>query len=97
MDNDKREFDDGVRRVELYKIASPHVGEMIIAYLPKEKILFEADMLDIPEVGIPPAGDDTVDLAKQLERLGLRVETIVPVHGRVGTIEDLRLALSNRK
>jgi glyoxylase-like metal-dependent hydrolase (beta-lactamase superfamily II) len=97
MDNDKREFDDGVRRVELYKIASPHVGEMIIAYLPKEKILFEADMLDIPEVGIPPAGDDTVDLAKQIERLGLRVETIVPVHGRVGTIEDLRLALSNRK
>jgi glyoxylase-like metal-dependent hydrolase (beta-lactamase superfamily II) len=96
MAGNKREFDDGVRRVELYMISSPHVGEMIIAYLPKEKILFEGDVLDIPEAGVPPAGDDTADLAKQIEKLGLQVETIVPVHGRVGTIEDLRLALSNR-
>jgi len=97
LDSNKREFDDGVRRVELYKFASPHVAEMIVAYLPKEKILFEGDLLDIPEAGIPPAGDDTADLAAQIQKLGLQVETIVPVHGRVGTVEDLRLALSNRK
>jgi glyoxylase-like metal-dependent hydrolase (beta-lactamase superfamily II) len=97
LDSNKRDFDDGVRRVELYKFASPHVAEIIVAYLPKEKILFEGDLLDIPEAGIPPAGDDTVDLAAQIQKLGLQVETIVPVHGRVGTIEDLRVALSNRK
>ena len=44
---DKRVFEDGVHQVELYRFASPHTGEMIVAYLPKEKILFEADMLDI--------------------------------------------------
>lgn len=89
----KRVFDDGVHKVELYRFASPHVAEMIIAYLPKEKILFEADMLDIPEAGSPTPGDDTVDLANHIEKLGLDVETVIPVHGRIGTIADLRTAV----
>jgi glyoxylase-like metal-dependent hydrolase (beta-lactamase superfamily II) len=93
---DTRVFDDGVHKVELYRFASPHAGEMIVAYLPKEKILLEADMLDISEAGRSVAGDDTIDLAKQIERLGLQVETIVPVHGRLGTLADLRGAVSDR-
>ena len=92
----KRVFDDGVHRVELYRFASPHVGDMIIAYLPKEKILIEADMLDIPEAGMPTAGDDTVDLANQIEKLGLQVETLIPVHGKLGTMADLRTAVGGR-
>lgn len=94
--NDKRVFEDGKHRVELYKITSPHVAEMILVYLPNEKVLLEADILDIPEAGTPPAGDDTVDLANQLQKLGLAVDTIVPVHGRIGTLADLKLAVSNR-
>jgi glyoxylase-like metal-dependent hydrolase (beta-lactamase superfamily II) len=93
---DKRVFEDGVHQVELYRFASPHTGEMIVAYLPKEKILFEADMLDISEAGRVVAGDDTVDLAKQIERLGLQVETIIPVHGRIGTFADLTGAVTER-
>jgi len=93
---DKRVFDDGVHRVELYRFASPHTSEMIVAYLPKEKILFEADLLDISEGGRVVAGDDTVDLAKQIERLGLQVDTIIPVHGRIGTIADLTGAVTER-
>ncbi len=92
----KRVFDDGVHKVELYRLASPHVAEMIIAYLPKEKILLEADMLDIPEAGNPTPGDDTVDLANQIEKLGLEVETLIPVHGRIGTMADLREAISSK-
>lgn len=92
---DKRVFDDGSQRVELYQISNPHVGEMIIAYLPKEKLLFEADMLDIHEAGTSPAGNDTVDLAEQLKKLGLNVERIIPVHGRMGTMADLEQALAN--
>jgi glyoxylase-like metal-dependent hydrolase (beta-lactamase superfamily II) len=93
---DRRVFDDGVHKVELYRFANPHAGEMIVAYLPQQKILFEADMLDISEAGVVVAGDDTIDLARQIEKLGLQVETIVPVHGRVGTIADLRGAVSDR-
>jgi len=92
----KRVFDDGVHTVELYRFASPHVAEMIVAYLPKEKILIEADMLDIPDAGSPAAGDDTVDLANQIEKLGLEVETLIPVHGRIGTMADLREAISSK-
>jgi flavorubredoxin len=93
---DKRVFDDGTRTLQLYQFSSPHVGEMIIAYLPKEKILLEADMLDIPEAGLVPAGDDTLDLMERIQKLGLQVEQIVPVHGRIGTVEDLRQAVARR-
>ena len=92
----KRVFDDGVHKVELYRFANPHAGEMIIAYLPKEKILLEADMLDIPEAGSPTAGEDTVDLANQIEKLGLQVETLIPVHGKLGTMADLRSAIATK-
>lgn len=92
----KRVFEDGVHSVELYRITNPHVGEMIIAYLPKEKILFEADMLDIPEAGVPTPGDDTVALAEQVQKLGLSVETIIPVHGKIGTLADLETAVKLR-
>ena len=94
--DDQRVFDDGVHRVELHRLANPHAGQIIVAYLPKEKILFEADMLDIPEAGNPVAGDDTIDLAKQIEKLGLQVETIIPVHGKIGTIGDLTTAVTQR-
>jgi glyoxylase-like metal-dependent hydrolase (beta-lactamase superfamily II) len=96
LSNARRVFEDGTHRVELYKISSPHVGEMIIAYLPNEKLLFEGDMLDISEAGLVPAGDDTVDLANKLKELGLQVEQIIPVHGRMGTISDLEQALAQR-
>ena len=41
-------------------------------------------------------GDDTIDLAKQIEKLGLEAETIIPVHGRIGTPADLNAAMSQR-
>ena len=95
---DRRVFEDGTHKVELYAFSNPHCGEMIVAYLPKEKILLEADMfdLDIPEGGTPSAGDDTAGLADQIQRLGLQVEQIIPVHGRLGTISDLRRAMETR-
>ena len=93
---DKRVFEDGVHQVKLYRFASPHTGEMIVAYLPKEKMLFEADMLDISEGGRVVAGDDTIDLAKQIEKLGLQIDTIIPVHGRIGTMADLGGAVTER-
>jgi glyoxylase-like metal-dependent hydrolase (beta-lactamase superfamily II) len=94
----KRVFDDGTHRVELYEFSNPHCGEMIVAYLPKEKLLFEADMLDLdlPEDGTAAAGADTADLADKIQKLGLQVETLIPVHGRMGTIADLQKALAAR-
>ncbi|HJP90582.1 MAG TPA: MBL fold metallo-hydrolase [Pyrinomonadaceae bacterium] len=97
--NRKRVFDDGVHRIELYDISpNPHVEEMVIAYLPKEKILFEADMLDldVPEGQPGHAGDDTVALLEKVRQLGLKVELIIPVHGRLGTLADLESTVATR-
>ncbi|MGA9771711.1 MAG: MBL fold metallo-hydrolase [Blastocatellia bacterium] len=94
----KRVFEDGAHKVELYDISpNPHCAEMLVAYLPKEKILFEADMLDIEIPGnVRAGGDDTADLAEKIKKLGLDVEKIVPVHGRIGSIADLMQALERR-
>jgi len=90
----KRVFDDGAHRVELYEFSNPHCAEMIIAWLPKEKILFEADMLDIWYPGhIGKGGEDTAALLGKIQELGLAVERIVPVHGQLGTLDDLRRAV----
>ena len=47
----------------------PHVEGMLVAYLPNEKILIEADL------------SDSRTLLGHVQRLGLDVETIVPIHG----------------
>ncbi len=94
----KRVFDDGAHRVELYEFSNPHCAEMIIAWLPKEKILFEADMLDIAYPDhIGQGGEDTAALLQKIQELGLAVERIVPVHGQLGTIDHLRRAVVRDK
>jgi glyoxylase-like metal-dependent hydrolase (beta-lactamase superfamily II) len=94
----KRVFDDGAHRVELYEFSNPHCAEMIIAWLPKEKILFEADMLDITYPDhIGQGGEDTAALLGKIQELGLAVEQIVPVHGQMGTIDHLRRAVLRDK
>src|SRR5262249_13915962 len=66
----KRVFDDGAHRVELYEFSYPHCAEMIIAWLPKEKILFEADMLDITYPDhIGKGGEDTAALFEKSRSL----------------------------
>jgi glyoxylase-like metal-dependent hydrolase (beta-lactamase superfamily II) len=91
-----RTFSDGKRTLVVHDISpSPHSAEMLVAYLPKEKILFEADLLDIYVPGrAGPAGNGARDLARKIELMQLDVERIVPVHGQIGTIEDLRQSLA---
>ena len=93
----KRVFDDGAHRVELYEFSNPHCAEMIIAWLPKEKILLEADMLDITYPDhVGKGGEDTAALLEKIQELGLAVERIVPVHGQLGTMDHLRRAVEGK-
>jgi glyoxylase-like metal-dependent hydrolase (beta-lactamase superfamily II) len=94
-----RTIRDAGHTIEIYQIGpNPHASEMLIVYLPKQRLLFEGDLLDIDGSAEVPAlaGKDTRDFARRIERLGLDVQTVVPVHGRVGTLEDLRRALNLR-
>ena len=94
----KRVFTDGEMTVELHDIGpTSHVDEIVMAYLPKEKLIFQGDLLILPDRGQPgPANTLTAEFAKAIERLGLDVQTIAGVHGPVGTIADLRSAVSKR-
>ncbi len=94
----KKVFSDGTRTVEIHDVGpNPHVEEAVVAYLPKEKILFVSDLFTIPAQGpVPEAGPAVREFAAKVKSLGLEVERIAPGHGRVGSMEDLKKALGER-
>ncbi|HLE62249.1 MAG TPA: MBL fold metallo-hydrolase [Pyrinomonadaceae bacterium] len=99
IQNNKRVFQDDKHLVELYDIGpNPHADEIIVAYLPKEKILFQADLLNPAANGtIPIAQDVTLSFSEKLQQLGLDVEKIYGVHGRGATPEELRMSIEKRR
>lgn len=95
----KRVFTDGSMTVELHDIGpTSHVDEMVLAYLPRERLVFQGDLLILPDRGtVRPANQLTVEFARAIDRLGLDVRTIAGVHGPVGSIDDLRQAVTLRE
>lgn len=99
VENRKRVFEDDKHRVELYDIGpNPHAKEILVAYLPKEKILFQADMLNPNANGsIPIAQDVTISFSENLQKLGLAVEKIYGVHGRPATPDEMKTSIDRRR
>lgn len=88
---------DGSRSVLLYNIGpTPHAENMLIAYLPDQGIIFEADHFPQPLTGvIPPAVPATIAFAEALDRLNLDYTKIVGAHSpRVAGPADVKIALS---
>lgn len=91
---DKLVLNDGQRAIEIHAIAdNGHNDAFALVYLPKEKILIEADAFTPPAPNSPPPA--TVNpFAKSLHdnivRLKLDVEHIAPLHGRLVRIDELR-------
>ena len=74
---------DGTRNLNVHYVNPlQHVEGMLIAYLPKEKLLFEADLLDTnqPRPSSPTA--DQRSFYDAVRKIGLDVDQIVPVHGK---------------
>jgi glyoxylase-like metal-dependent hydrolase (beta-lactamase superfamily II) len=98
LEKGRRVLTDGSRTVELIDIGPhPHASEMVIAYLPNERVVFQGDMFIIPrnEASSGPPAPTTVSFAKKLEELRLNVDRIGSVHGRSSTIEELRKRLKD--
>jgi glyoxylase-like metal-dependent hydrolase (beta-lactamase superfamily II) len=90
---------DGSRTVELYDIGpTPHAEHILIAYLPAEGIIFEADHFPQPANGdIPPAVPATAAFAAALDKLDLKYSKLVGAHSpRVGSPADLATALGRQ-
>jgi glyoxylase-like metal-dependent hydrolase (beta-lactamase superfamily II) len=95
IEGGKRTISDGSRTVELIDIGpNPHAKEMVIAYLPKERIVFQGDLFAVPNndapAGPPQAG--TRHFAQRVKDLGLDVDRIASVHGRTATIDEFAAA-----
>jgi glyoxylase-like metal-dependent hydrolase (beta-lactamase superfamily II) len=95
--NDKHVLSDGTRTVELHKIKdSIHSDTFLMAYLPKEKVLAQADAFTPgPPNAKPPAVPNAyhVNLVQNIERLKLDVQTILPLHSRMVPVGELYKAI----
>lgn len=93
---DRMTLEGEKRNVEIIDIGpTAHTEHLLVAYLPDERILFEADHFALPRVGpIPPAVTSTQTFAEALSREELGVRLILSAHSpRAGTPDDLRVAL----
>jgi glyoxylase-like metal-dependent hydrolase (beta-lactamase superfamily II) len=91
-----RTLSDGARRLVLYHYpGNMHNAGMLMAYLPKEKILVQADSYNPPPMaGDLPAGmANLVHFYDAVQRLRLDVEQVVPIHGRLVTLDEIRTAV----
>jgi glyoxylase-like metal-dependent hydrolase (beta-lactamase superfamily II) len=94
--NGQRTFSDGTREVHVHFIeGSPHAQGFLMAWLPRERLLIEADAFTpgAPN-SAPPARPNPlhVNLVENIERRGFAVDRILPLHGRVVPYADLRTA-----
>ncbi|WP_083745772.1 MBL fold metallo-hydrolase [Variovorax sp. KK3] len=88
---------DASRPIELHRIKdSVHSDSFLMVYLPNEKLLIEADAYtpgapNTPPPAVPNANN--VNLIANIERLDLKVERILPLHGRVVPVAELYAAV----
>jgi glyoxylase-like metal-dependent hydrolase (beta-lactamase superfamily II) len=77
--SDRKVYSDGTRTVEMYHAyPAPHSNGLLVAYFPKEKVLFQGDF-SLPADG-QPANDHVYALAPVLEKLKLDFERYINVH-----------------
>lgn len=94
--DDRMVLQGGGRKVEIIDLGpTAHTEHLLVAWLPEEGILFEADHFAMPRVGpVPPAVTSTKTFAKALKKSGLDVKYIVSAHSpKPGTMADLEKAL----
>jgi glyoxylase-like metal-dependent hydrolase (beta-lactamase superfamily II) len=72
--------------IVLYHITdSPHANTLLMAYLPEQRLLIEADAFSPGRAYQPFAAN----LLENIERRALSIDRIVPVHGAVVTDDEL--------
>jgi glyoxylase-like metal-dependent hydrolase (beta-lactamase superfamily II) len=82
---------DGQQVIEVHYVEQfNHSDNMNIVYLPKEKIVINADMYGPPAAGgtLPFVSPNAVALYRNIKRLKLDVTQHVPIHGNPGSQAD---------
>lgn len=98
--NGRRTFSDGSRTVEILMVEnSVHAQGFMMVWLPRERILVEADAYTPGPPGTPAPAQpnaNNVNLAQNIERLGLDVDRILPLHGRMVPVGELYTAVGRK-
>jgi glyoxylase-like metal-dependent hydrolase (beta-lactamase superfamily II) len=79
----KRVFTDGARSLEIHQIDSPHAQEMLVAWIPAEGLLFQADLIEAPQSGVALPGANaptTMHLADVIREKGWNVRVFAGSH-----------------
>jgi glyoxylase-like metal-dependent hydrolase (beta-lactamase superfamily II) len=85
--DDELVIKDAVRTVGLYHIAgNPHSDTMLMVHLPAERLVVEVDAFS-PGSAVNPYA---ANLLENIERRKLAVDRIVPLHGTVASLDELR-------
>jgi glyoxylase-like metal-dependent hydrolase (beta-lactamase superfamily II) len=84
---------DALRSVEVHEMqGSVHAQGFLLVWLPKEKLVVQADAYTPGPPNSPPPpvpNPNQVNLVQNFERLSLQPERILPLHGRVVPVGEL--------
>lgn len=97
---DRKVLSGGSQSIELYHLrGNMHNAGLLMAYLPKQKILVQADVWAAPAANAPanatpaPISVFTQNFLENLDRLKLDVQRVIPIHypadRRVFTYQDM--------
>jgi glyoxylase-like metal-dependent hydrolase (beta-lactamase superfamily II) len=86
-DKDKYVITDGTREMDIYHVENGHAENLLMSYLPKEKLLLITDIYN--NFGMPRPNDPTpglvspyyAALASRIKELNLDVQFLAPSHG----------------
>ena len=95
----RRVFGKGAVKAVVIDIGpTSHAASMLAVYVPTQKLLFQGDLLRINDPGgVATAVDAANDLDRIIRTLKLDVQTIGSVHGKNGTLADVKAAQAKPK
>jgi glyoxylase-like metal-dependent hydrolase (beta-lactamase superfamily II) len=83
---------DGTRSVEVHPLPLPHADDLVVVYLPKERLLVEADHIS-PRDGQVRSGPRVDEFVPAVDKLRLDIATIVGIHGDQATLAAAKAAV----
>ena len=90
--DDQREIKDAAQTVQLFHVAgNPHSDTMLMAYIPRDRILVEVDAFSAGSAVNPYAAN----LLENIQKRKLRVDRIVPLHGPIVKMAELEKVVAS--
>jgi glyoxylase-like metal-dependent hydrolase (beta-lactamase superfamily II) len=86
-----RELTDGNQRVEVHPLPTSHAEDLQVIYLPRAKIVIEADHVSPRNGKVNPAARLS-EFVRAVEKLNLDVQTVAGIHGDSADVKAVRAA-----